>query len=984
MYGYIYIFFKFVYLAIEAMEYEENNSKDYLIKSNVNGHSNKNVDNNKMDQLRNQFIAACNKGDLKLVQKLIDKGYRDEDNLALSIAISNLNSKLISKLLNLKTHPDPEFKINKKNVQFNSGHSNLISNLTFSSIFPTTAIMINWHSIGSLQTIDRDWLLNAALTHNSKLKLSNIESALASITRLDLSNNNLIKLPICVFQLTSLKVLNLSQNCLKTLPETDTDAYSSSSSHLFSSNNKSRMSKSKSFTVNLSKKVSYSGEWNLPSLEELYLVDNELENLPNSIFELISLQILDCSNNHLKYLPSNVWFAPKLRELNLSLNLIKDLPSKLPSAANNNQEAMMKNSSSVLAEMSSKFSKSIPDLVFQEDQLNFDVDANLRPQQIKHLNSWSAKIELVNSVYIEDESDKVNQSKLGLLNLSHNSFTSIPDILSCAAPSLSRLNLSFNCLQEMGSVKLYPSNIKHIDLSNNQISQWFTISTELANSTSDETMFNCFLFTELSSSNKLLGTFCQHKEHAKLENLRTLLISNNQLDNLVLNSVDTNERNSIEANDQFELTDLKLRNRLIFPNLSYLDISLNRLQFIPSEISYLNNLSVLNVSKNKDICQLPAEMGLLSKLWNLNTTDCNLDEPIRSMIESKKYKTMDIVGYLKSILEDSKPYARIKLMLVGLSGIGKTTLLELLRQEGSTNYKHHRRPEHWARRMGNRNIGLKTPKGVSLSTVGVDVSDFMYERKVKGKSCFGPVIFRTFDFGGQQEYYATHQYFLSKRSLYLVLWKIIDGEKGVEGIHRWLVNIQARAPNSPVLIVGTFHDQIKEFLPKNLSHDLQKMIREKFINIIDPDKVGLPKVVDSIEVSTKTKFNIKNLCNLIYDTVFDIRCPGSKARLLQQKIPASYLALEDIVNFLATQRKLMDKDPVLKAEEYKTEVLDEMHSKYGKTFRDLNELNQATSFLHDNGVLLHYEDSTLKDLYFLNPQWLCDLLAQIVSVCVRF
>ena len=223
-------------------------------------------------------------------------------------------------------------------------------------------------------------------------------------------------------------------------------------------------------------------------------------------------------------------------------------------------------------------------------------------------------------------------------------------------------------------------------------------------------MFNCFLFSELANTNKLLGTFCQHKEHTKLENLRTLLISNNQLDELVLNSMDSLERSSIDP-DQFELTDLKMRNRLVFPNLSYLDISLNRLRAIPREISNLNNLSVLNISKNKDVCQLPAEMGLLSKLWNLNTTECNLDEPIRSMIESKKYKTMDIVGYLKSILEDSKPYARIKLMLVGVQGIGKTTLLDLLRQEGSTNFRHHRRPEHWGRRMGNKNIGLKTPKG---------------------------------------------------------------------------------------------------------------------------------------------------------------------------------------------------------------------------------------------------------------------------------
>jgi len=49
---------------------------------------------------------------------------------------------------------------------------------------------------------------------------------------------------------------------------------------------------------------------------------------------------------------------------------------------------------------------------------------------------------------------------------------------------------------------------------------------------------------------------------------------------------------------------------------------------------------------------------------------------------------------------------------------------------------------------------------------------------------------RTWDFGGQREYYATHQYFLSKRSLYLVVWRIPDGQRGINEILQWLVNIQ--------------------------------------------------------------------------------------------------------------------------------------------------------------------------------------------------
>jgi leucine-rich repeat kinase 2 len=32
------------------------------------------------------------------------------------------------------------------------------------------------------------------------------------------------------------------------------------------------------------------------------------------------------------------------------------------------------------------------------------------------------------------------------------------------------------------------------------------------------------------------------------------------------------------------------------------------------------------------------------------------------------------------------------------------------------------------------------------------------------------------------------------------------------------------------------------------------------------------------------------------------------------------------------------------------------------------------------GILFHYEGIGLKDCYFLDPQWLCDQLAQVVTV----
>lgn len=42
----------------------------------------------------------------------------------------------------------------------------------------------------------------------------------------------------------------------------------------------------------------------------------------------------------------------------------------------------------------------------------------------------------------------------------------------------------------------------------------------------------------------------------------------------------------------------------------------------------------------------------------------------------------------------------------------------------------------------------------------------------------------------QEQYYATHQCFYSKRSLYLVVFRLADGEKGVNEVDEWMRNIQ--------------------------------------------------------------------------------------------------------------------------------------------------------------------------------------------------
>ncbi|XP_052864950.1 leucine-rich repeat serine/threonine-protein kinase 1 [Anopheles cruzii] len=997
------------------------------------------------------LAEATRQKSLPMVELLLKHGARDDQSIALGIALQNGDEPIICRLLAIKAHPDPDYKINKHAFQEASAGADYSSsspfagaeyssssfvklggNLTYSALFPSTATMINWHSNCRLTFIRMSWVSEGVLRYNRKLVAHPKchQLALAAVTRIDISHNTLTTLPEELFTLGSLRYLNAAQNKIERIPVlgVEDEALGSGDRSSWVSGRRGD-TKRRAGIGGLA-----AGEYHCPVLEELYLQDNRLECVPASLFRLPNLTILDVSNNKLQQLPFEIWKAPKLKELNVAFNFLKDLPS-LPIG----DVAIGVDCARV--ELHSSHSQGeggavgTPVALFnpyagKNSPLDDDNEALVRNRNVTSLelvkhNIWSRSLEVTEQeLRLPDSRYDSTLSQLSSLNLANNLFTSIPLALPCLAVNLTRLNLSYNSLRSMGHVTSYPASLKQLDLGHNEISCWPSLpriaasdphlmcynpqevkksnsidgnagsggsaskisrggstgESVLPSSTTPE--LTTVVKSSASSTNitslrtAVLKSVCGHRRHLRLESLRTLVLADNSLTRIQLS---TDDVATLGESDDAEWSLIGVaKARLIFPNLSMLDISNNCLKEIPPTIHELTNLSVLNLSGNMDITELPPHMGLLSRLWNLNTRGCSLQDPLRSMIDSKKYKTMDVIGYLKSIYEDARPYARMKLMVVGVQGIGKTSLLEQLRCEGPSRGK--KPVDHWAKRMGHRHINQKTSRGINMSTVGVDIGDWVCEKKVRGVSNHGPVVFRTWDFGGQREYYATHQYFLSKRSLYLVLWRIIDGRRGLAEVLQWLGNIQARAANSPVLIVGTHYDAVGETLPAAKAEELQQIIRDRFIAVSDAEKIGLPRVLDSIEVSCRTGHNIKLLAGLIYDTAFALRPPGCKEPLLYQRVPASYLALEDVIGNIAVRLRQHGADPVLDAERYRQMVTHEMQQRGLKGFRDWSELNQATMFLHDNGVLLHYDDATLRDLYFLDPQWLCDILAHVVTV----
>ena len=202
----------------------------------------------------------------------------------------------------------------------------------------------------------------------------------------------------------------------------------------------------------------------------------------------------------------------------------------------------------------------------------------------------------------------------------------------------------------------------------------------------------------------------------------------------------------------------------------------------------------------------------------------------------------------------SKPYRRIKLMVVGEANKGKTSLIYNLTKRGKmTRFKEVA--------MGYNNQ--------PLATVGVDLGDWEYAPRGKPK-----VTFMTWDFGGQEEYYATHQCFLSNRSLYLLIWSVKDREAGLYSLGKWLENIEGRAPSSPVLIIGTHSDSL-------LSHEKVKVLtqlNELFSKLyVDYDRsiYTYPRIEPRCHfINCYDARHMDSLREHIYDYVVKYKAPG--------------------------------------------------------------------------------------------------------------
>jgi len=237
----------------------------------------------------------------------------------------------------------------------------------------------------------------------------------------------------------------------------------------------------------------------------------------------------------------------------------------------------------------------------------------------------------------------------------------------------------------------------------------------------------------------------------------------------------------------------------------------------------------------------------------------------------------------------------------------------------------------------------KTTRGIDIEKLEFDIID--HDGKPR------KFYYSIWDFGGQQIYHSTHQFFLTCRSLYIL---VLDSGKDIAGnedptINYWLQAVElmgrdSMGKNSPLLIVCNQKNDRK--IDINLS---QKKGRFEFLE--KEYNVNLNSLIkDSPEYNSKCSKDFKNLKEDIQTTLRHLPLVGFPMPKNSVKIR------QELYEIGKTQ-------PYISLDEYINICI-----KYGVT--EYNKQLELGSVLHDLGAILHFKEyDALEDIVILQNLW---------------
>jgi len=444
----------------------------------------------------------------------------------------------------------------------------------------------------------------------------------------------------------------------------------------------------------------------------------------------------------------------------------------------------------------------------------------------------------------------------------------------------SLLNDDFNYLETLDL-----SNNNILDISNlkglKKITSFFISNNKIIDISPVEN------FTELVglalSSNKIIDI----TPISNLNKLQFIELSNNKIVNIsALSKLHELYNISLNNNKISDISPLKELSKL-----ATIDLQNNNIKTLPAEVFYTLSESSINFS------------FLIKDLYRSNPIE---NPPIEILTQGKEA----IKNYFEELEKGTVNLFETKLLLVGYGAVGKTSLMKRLV-------------------LDEYNENESSTEGIEIKRWNLKTQD---NKELK---------INIWDFGGQEIYHSTHQFFLSKRSIYLLVWdaRIDKMMPNLASFDYWLRIVSLLSQNSPILVV------------QNKIDERASLVAEKYMQEYFPNIVGFYKV------STKEKTGIVELKNAIQNEI-------SKLPHIGERLPKVWIDIRDNLK--------QSNQNFIQLENYISVCKD-----FGIDFEQALHLS---NYFHDLGIFLHFQDNDiLRNIIFLNPEWATKAVYKIID-----
>jgi internalin A len=365
--------------------------------------------------------------------------------------------------------------------------------------------------------------------------------------------------------------------------------------------------------------------------------------------------------------------------------------------------------------------------------------------------------------------------------------------------------------------------------------------------------------------------------------------------------------------------------------LTYLYLRRNQLTKVPESIGNLTNLTHLFVRGNQ-LTGLPDSMGNLTALIQLDLGDNQLTALPGAIGNLATLRTMDlgnnplaspppevcaggtqaVLAFLRGLREGTAEEWTSKMLVVGEAAVGKTSVTKGL-------------------------CGLPYDPA-EPQTHGVHVDPLVLDHPARADR---QMQLNVWDFGGQLEYRATQRFYLTDRSLFVLVFSSRRGSRSTGGrVEEWLQAITAVAPSSPLVVVATHSSEF----PADLDEaDLRRRH---------------PRIAAIARVDCRDGMGIDELRETI-------RHLAAELPLMGLRWPSSWVAAADRLTghparFVTVARA------------------DELMAEPGLDGPGIKQVVRAV--LHDRGDILHFpHDPELADRVILQPSWVDKMITRVLD-----